>query len=102
MNMYRTKVLYMPYNEVVNMVRTYLREKLRRTRGTCISVSSKDFFLKFLGQDKYTACEARLFWEILDRLIEEDDGLRVLLVVKRKCGVSGLRGIKKKVLVRTV
>ena len=85
--MYRARVLHMPYEEVVGMVRSYLREKLRRTRGTCISVSSKDFFLKFLGQSRYTACEAKLFWDILDRVIEEEDGLRVLLVVERKCGV---------------
>ena len=99
MNRYRTRLLYMPYEEVVDVVRSYLKEKLDRTRGTCLTVSSKEFFLRYLGQSRFVPCEAKIFWDVLDELIKEN-GLRVLLVVDRKCGVAGRRGIKKKVLLR--
>jgi len=87
------------YEEVVDIVRSYLREKLKRTRDTCLTVSLKDFFLKYLGQGKFVTCEAKIFWEVLDERVREN-GFRILLIVKRKCGVGGRRGIKKKVLVR--
>jgi len=61
------------YEEVVDIVRSYLREKLKRTRGARLTVSSKDFFLRYLGQNRFVTCEARIFWEVLDELVKENE-----------------------------